>query len=78
MNYADALIRMAEVYDGQHGATTASQLGVLAADGGSPSQLRLRVSRLLDGTELPSITPYRITLLCHLQLRLELAKPTVS
>lgn len=55
MQYADALIRMAELCNGVRGSGTAKQLATLAATGGSPSQLRQRIMRVFGDEQRPSL-----------------------
>lgn len=52
MAYADALLRMAEVSSTGSGAT---QIAALAASGGSPSELKRRVLRVVGGDDQPRL-----------------------
>lgn len=51
VSYADALVRMAELSSALRNTSIAKGVAALAASGGSPTQLTLRVQRLLDSHE---------------------------
>jgi len=55
LEYADALVRMAELCDARQGAIAAHQVAILSASGGSPSQFRRRVLRLLEVHQRPRV-----------------------
>lgn len=52
-NYADALVRMAELSSGAAGPRVAHQVALIGACGTSPSEFKRRVLRLLDDSNPP-------------------------
>ncbi len=55
VNYADALVRMAELSSSPHNSQFADQVTAVAASGGKPSDLKRRVLRLLGHDDLPKV-----------------------
>ena len=56
MQYADALICMAELCGGSRGSSAAAQIATMAATGSNNSQLRQRVMRVLGDEPRPRLT----------------------
>ena len=55
VNYADALVRMAELCNGERNLATADSAALLAASGGRSSQLKRRVLRILGNSDMPAL-----------------------
>lgn len=55
VNYADALVRMAELCSGERKLATFDSAALLAASGGRSSQLKRRVLRILGNSDMPAL-----------------------
>lgn len=68
LEFAGALLRMAELCAENRGLSIGPQLEAMAADGGSPSQLTRRVHRLLGETSPPRLVISRMSLVAAIAI----------